>query len=94
MNPEVVTSLRADQIAAKARECFELGLIREDTLNRVVEKAYSDPEYNPILDLPFDHVLRDEREARAQLERQSGRTRRLLWWRRLLFWKPRPGLPE
>lgn len=80
-----VTSMRADEIAARARRCFELGLIREETMERVLSRAYSDPEYDPILDLPLSFEIAAEEKRRADAAIAARRTRRRLWLRRLLF---------
>lgn len=84
MSGEVVTSLRADAIVAKAEECFSLGLIKASTLKYVTERAYSNPEYDPIIDLPLSHVIEEERERRREMERRTRRTHRLLRLRRLV----------
>lgn len=65
---EGVTSFRADEIVKRAEECYALGLIRESTLEKVTRKAMTDPEYDPILDLPLTHVIEHEKQLRLKAQ--------------------------
>lgn len=78
---EVVTSLRADALVAKAEHCFELGLITASTLSFVTQQAYTNPEYNAILDLPFDWTVEEEEKRRKDAMRAARRGRFHRWLR-------------
>jgi hypothetical protein len=69
-----MTSLTAQEIIEKAKECYELDLITETTLERITQKAETVPGYNAILDLPPDWEIKHERDLRRRARRR--------WWRR------------
>lgn len=67
----VVTSLTADAIVERAKECYALGLITEDRLRDVTRKAYTIPGYDPIVDLPLIHEVEAERALRREAARRA-----------------------
>jgi len=69
----------AEATIEKAKECYELDLITKGTLEFVIAQAETYPEYDPIMDLPFDWTVERERKLR---KRESAR--QLPRWRRIL----------
>ncbi len=71
-------SFTADALIEKAKESYSLGLITEETLERVTTRALNEPGYTALLELPLDFRLE---EARS-LARKARRKTRLRWFQR------------
>lgn len=75
-----MTSYTAEETIAKARECYELGMIDEGQLEHITKMAATEVDYNPVLDLPFPWDIAHERRLRrkAKLKRESHVLQRLI----------------
>ena len=70
-----MASLVAEEIIETAEECYSLGLITEERLAYVTQRALTQPGYNPIDDLPFSWQIDHARD----LSRRAARRRRPFW---------------
>jgi hypothetical protein len=58
----VIVSRTSDALIEKAKDCYALGLIDIRTLERVTQRALTEPGYNAIMDLPLDHEIAQARK--------------------------------
>jgi hypothetical protein len=66
-----IVSRTAEALIDKAKDCYELGLIDITTLERVTERALTQPGYTALLDLPLDFRVKEARALEQQKRRNT-----------------------